>query len=365
MRNIDDDSSKKPSCNKLICDKMPAPNLCLSRVVNPSRRASFLRDRNNTSIQTKPRTTIPLSTVLQLEAAKHKFSTQTVKNGTALSPLCDIVRKYHPGISDCDEEASKVYAKDMYPRLCEPEYKDFFRGIDCYQVKAELKRAYPGSDQPGISHIVSNYTAANLVPQKRCILPWCEPAQPGVSCDEAEVRLDERDKELIDWTTDDDVCHTFLMARNVGQKSSSQKRRKPKVCITPTCKANHLSNKACGKLEDLFEQISKDHGYPEDFTDDDDVCGKPLAARNATLPAVIQKILSKTPTSSTKLAGHKACVLPYCVGFTENACEKAEDLLEQLAKDVGNDVDYTTDEDVCNATKALHVDNSARPVEHQ
>jgi hypothetical protein len=46
---------------------------------------------------------------------------------------------------------------------------------------------------------------------KKCVLPFCEPAQIGVPCSVAEEKLEEKDLWLIDWTTDEDTCAAFLI----------------------------------------------------------------------------------------------------------------------------------------------------------
>ncbi|CAO2655872.1 Nn.00g046750.m01.CDS01 [Neocucurbitaria sp. VM-36] len=327
-------------CQKPRFNKASGPDHCLARIVYPWRRTALLRDRNNTSVQAKPRSTIPLSAVLQHEAAKRGNATQSVKKAAVPTPLCDILRKYYPGISDCDEEAMKLYANEIHPYLCEPDYKELLHGVDCRKVKEELKKAFPGVDKPVGSKLRD--------PLKRCILPWCEPAQPGINCEEIEKTFDDRDKHLnIDWTSDDEACTKFLAATNTTRHASTQKLAKDKYCIAQLCFENNLSDKACEEAEDFFEQVAKDNGEDIDYTTDDDACGKSLAARNTTLPVVAKLILSRTPATLTTREEEEICVLPYCNGLTESACDKAEDLLEQLARDDGKDIDYTTDDDVC------------------
>ena len=96
----------------------------------------------------RPRTTIPLSTILKLEATKQRNATKIIGKAVGPSPLCDLVLKYFPEESACDEQELEAYARQIYPHLCEFGYQHLVQESGCQRVAAELKKAFPGVDQP-------------------------------------------------------------------------------------------------------------------------------------------------------------------------------------------------------------------------
>ncbi|OAL52291.1 hypothetical protein IQ07DRAFT_629994 [Pyrenochaeta sp. DS3sAY3a] len=350
-KNVEARSNEKRDCSESRCGKTIVPNHCLARVVYPSRRSASMRERNNTIADATPRTTTPLSSVLRYEAAKRNTTARSASKTTVASTLCDIARKYHPQVVNCNEEALKAYVKEIYPKLCKLDFKDLLNGSDCNQVKKEIKEAYPDVDKAVTTKTGNQPSKVSAKVEKKCILPWCEPAQPGVTCKEVELSFDERDKALgIDWTTDKEVCNKFLRARNQTIPVLSPTTGRPKVCITPFCELQGLSGKACKALEDLYEQVTKDNGAAEDYTTDDDVCDDKLAATNTTVPVAFTSMLSMAHLASTGARSEKVCVWPWCPGMTEEACEKVEVILRVAAMDAGFDIEYTDDEKVCGAS---------------
>lgn len=281
------------------------------------------------------------------EAAKHGIPNASAKKD---SDLCDIARLYYPGTLDCNEDLAKTHAKEIYPHLCKPEYK--LPGVDCNVVKDELKKAYPAVDK-GSSPKKAKSMATKI--EKKCILPWCAPAQTNVSCTEAEQDFDARDKNKnIDWTTDDDVCSSFLATRKQNHLSSPKKRTRSQVCIKEDCEVLAFDSRLCSYFEDILEDLNSEY----DFTTDDDACGKSVAPRNATAPVALQSTLLKARTSFARNAGQRICVLPWCNGLDKDACGKMRTLLGNWAKEDHLDIDYTTDEEVCKDAKDILVFNS-------
>jgi hypothetical protein len=208
----------------------------------------------------------------------------------------------------------------------------------------------------------STHGSRSTAKPKKCILPWCEPAQPGVDCEQQANDFEARDKGLVDWTDSDDACHAFHLAgyspRHGNDFTSTEPpslvRRsllgRPQVCIAPLCW--NLSNKACEKLEDQMEKNAKNQGVKIDYTTDDDACGKALAARNTTSLAQRRSGLSARRANSLRQAT-KVCILPFCKNKTTEECKVIEQDMEKAAKDHGGDIDYTTEDSVCKTSRAI------------
>ncbi|KAJ4371494.1 hypothetical protein N0V83_004712 [Neocucurbitaria cava] len=353
-------NSKCP-CQKPDYNPAPSPNHCLAKVVYPWRRATLLKDRNNTNVQAKPRSTVPLGAVLKREAAKREAATQTAKKDAVPSPLCSIVRKYHPEITHCDEQTMRLYAKDFYAQLCEPVYKDLMHGVDCNHVKKEVKTLYPDVDKS--------------LTEKTCDSPLCALAHKYQMFDDCPgdeelelyaryiyIHLCEADyKDIVNGHDCNQVKKELkevhpdvdTPVKAIARDHAAPPKPTRRVCIAPTCQAYKLSNKACEEAVSFLEQVSKDNGEKIDYTTDPGACGNAdVAARNVTLPAVAESLLKKgTPESSmaARRQEQKMCIIPYCMdnNLSEEACDDAEDFLEQRAKDNGMEVDWTTDDEVC------------------
>lgn len=100
-----------------VHDHVPAFNRCQARVVYPTRRTS-----------PKPRTA-PASSM------KHREQHPS---------LCQVVQKYHPGVTECDEQIMKAYARTIYPHICSPQYESLLMGFPCEEIAKELRTVYPG-----------------------------------------------------------------------------------------------------------------------------------------------------------------------------------------------------------------------------
>ncbi|KNG45862.1 hypothetical protein DDE82_003856 [Stemphylium lycopersici] len=181
------DNTKKSNCP--VCDRLPTINQCQAKVVYPARRAGRMPT---------PRIP-PVPAITQHESR---------------STLCDIVRKYHPDVKDCEEERLQGYARTVYPRICESEYEPFLLGFPCEEVAKEVKSAYPGVTNTTTTfdgqyeddcmcadnseecpctgamrtrqdlQATSNSTADTRAgPDDRvCLYDLCEPTIPGIDC---------------------------------------------------------------------------------------------------------------------------------------------------------------------------------------
>jgi len=130
--------TKKPSDGHLKCPRdcgAQPYSMCNAKITYP-RRLSYLKDRNSTEASASQPNTVPLSTVMQYEAAKH--------SGT--KPICDWVAEHDEKIEDCDEAKMERWAKHVYKHLCD---EDVFPDLpaDCEVIKKELKKVYPGVDK--------------------------------------------------------------------------------------------------------------------------------------------------------------------------------------------------------------------------
>lgn len=194
--------ARNVACQKgFDCSKTAVQNHCMAKVVYPMRRGVLHKDRNNSSVPATPRNTVPLAIIMRHEAAKHEAGLAPLKTNS----LCDLIRKHRPETADCDEETVKMRAREIYPELCEPQFT--VPEVHCEQVKQELKRLYPGVDEVSKPRQAATFSTTT----RRCILSRCSPAQPGVDCSEAEQRLEHEQGADVDWTTDSDVCSTFMM----------------------------------------------------------------------------------------------------------------------------------------------------------
>jgi hypothetical protein len=76
-----------------------------------------------------------------------------------------------------------------------------------------LHLAAPSNDTQVAAHDLTTIARKAL---KQCVLPYCEPIMPGISCADAEKSLEAKDVGTVDWTDDEDVC----VASKASQKNS-------------------------------------------------------------------------------------------------------------------------------------------------
>jgi hypothetical protein len=221
------------------------------------------------------------------------------------------VRKYHPGIDNCNEEAMKGYARELYPNICNPEHGPLLMGVPCDEVMEELKKTYPGvidtteTSRPSYAtgcecnegctfcgHFnescfcsdanipitpregfpdLATYVA-NSTDDRACLAWFCEPSIPGIDCEDVEDIFWElsvlSDLDFDDYMADIDDEGCDPLPHRVFQGRNS-------VCITPLCSKTRLSSIECEYLGDLLEWATEDKLSKKVFyTTNEDVCGE-------------------------------------------------------------------------------------------
>ncbi|KAL5387904.1 hypothetical protein DPSP01_003303 [Paraphaeosphaeria sporulosa] len=175
---------------------------------------------------------------------------------------------------------------------------------------------------------------------QRCVKPYCQPF--NADCSDVEDQLEEVSKNLgraFDWTTDDDACpedgvrNTDQVALNrIGFIESSEEE--PDLCKSLLGEASvEKLQRYWGKEYQnmLADDIFSDLPIATDFdTDCDD---------------------QRFETGKRWIHDHRAkrgrrCVKPYCQPYNAD-CSDVEDALEKVSKNIGQDIDWTTDDDVC------------------
>ncbi|KAF1833725.1 hypothetical protein BDW02DRAFT_369656 [Decorospora gaudefroyi] len=261
-----------PSTHKACpdCAKPVILSPCLAKVVYPARRARS---------PLLPRVT-PSSTITQRDPS---------------SSLCSIVRKYHPQIDDCDEEAMQAYARELYPNICESEHEPLLLGVPCNEVMEELRNLYPdvintakgsgpnyqadcqcGSECKFCAHFNSSCFCAdpesfesvatgakgfqtrstpffNASVDKVCLSWFCEPSIPGIDCDDVYVLLYDLFKIAnldLDQFVDDDEAENCLPLPHVAVHDQFI------VCIAPLCAKIGLEGTVCQIFAAVMERAS-------------------------------------------------------------------------------------------------------------
>jgi hypothetical protein len=200
------------------CEKPRALSPCLAQVIYPARRRVPASPRNT------PDATLPVR--------------------QANTSLCDIVRRYHTDVDDCDETALESYARELYPKVCDPVYASLLMGFPCEEIMKEMKSVYPAIDAPKISRSTTcecdpdcNFcghfndscfcAAATALPMQEsaqplptnfgsfavethteqiCLHSLCDPEIPAMDCQEVKNLLSAVlllfDEHYEDWVSD-------------------------------------------------------------------------------------------------------------------------------------------------------------------
>ncbi|CAG5140069.1 uncharacterized protein ALTATR162_LOCUS629 [Alternaria atra] len=240
------------------CEKLLILSPCLARVIYPARRRA---------------PAVP----------RHTPDAITPRHG-ANPPLCEIVRRYHPGIEHCDEATLESLARSIYPNTCDPEYATLFMGFPCEEIMEEFRRIYPGIDAPKVSRTTcecepgcdfcghfndSCFCAGatsvairddiqplptDLGPgfQKMCLYSVCNPMIHGVSCNQAKELLisvlmwfGERYEDWVDEKVDDDCDEVSVLQDDNGQYG---------ICIADLC---DLYPENCDKMQTILTFATK------------------------------------------------------------------------------------------------------------
>jgi hypothetical protein len=212
------------------CEKPKVLSPCLARVVYPARRRVPATPRNTPNAITPPRQANP--------------------------SLCEIIRKYHAGVKDCDELALESYARELYPNICDPEYTSLLMGFPCEEIMEELKSVYPGIDGAKVSRTSCQCAAdcdfcghfndscfcagatamvmresvqplptvvgcflAKPSDETICLYSLCDPVLPGVRCEKVAGLLDAVltlfDERYSDWVNETtDTCQSISLLRS-------------------------------------------------------------------------------------------------------------------------------------------------------
>lgn len=189
---------------------------------------------------------------------------------------------------------------------------------------------------------------------QRCVTPYCEPFD--ADCSDVEDELEEVSKNLgvhFDWTTDDDACPKFNK-RDVNQVALNKisfNEEGPGICksllgVTPVEKLHGYWGK---EYEDILaDEVFRDLPILDFETDCD------------------QEYLEagKKWLHDHRVKRGKRCVKPYCEPYNAD-CSDVEDELEKISKNVGQDIDWTTDDDVCPKNVVYPVNHAlSNPDEH-
>ncbi|KAL1801591.1 hypothetical protein ACET3X_001933 [Alternaria dauci] len=260
------------------CDKALVLSPCLSRVVYPARRRAAA---------------VPRST-------PDKFTPQHRAN----LALCDVVRKYHPGIGACDESKMESYARTIFPKICDPQYATLLMGFPCEEIKEELKELYPAIDAPKaprapLCQCISDPetckdfinvtgdcqpidTDQDILPSpndlepslvepesyKICLWALCDPILDGVSCDDIKdvltsslTSLGERYEDWVSEESNDD-CEEFNVIDDNNDNYG--------VCMAELC---DLYSEKCDLIQSTLASATKaKFGVDVAFMTDYDEC---------------------------------------------------------------------------------------------
>ncbi|KAI4709299.1 hypothetical protein J4E89_006048 [Alternaria sp. Ai002NY15] len=255
-----------PDCKK---PRKPGNSPCLARVVYPARRR--VPAARNTPDDIEP---------THLPTPHH----------SVIPTLCNIVRRYHTGVEDCDESALESYARAIYPTVCDPVNASLLMGFPCEEVMEEMKKVYPAIDAPVISRAptcecepdcdfcghfndtcycagaIAAPMQADLQPlptdfesfpftpedQRICLYSLCDPEIPGVSCNDAadllHAILTLNNESYEEWVSEvrPHVCDAYSVFKMAtGQLA---------ICIADLC-AHHPES--CDNIQALLTSGTK------------------------------------------------------------------------------------------------------------
>jgi hypothetical protein len=207
--------------------------------------------------------------------------------------------------------------------------------------------------------------------ERRCIRPYCRhPVQAigDADCDDAESALEDLSRYAgydIDWTTNDEVCHGWNSSLTVSHidpvTRTSSNHLEPtthqmREHLTMHNRRAHYTQSICiHKAYELLGPLWGDkHNIRANmnklfidriWTSDDEVCN-----RHSYFPV---------------LKRGKECARPYCQPVISGAdCSDVESALEDLSKDAGYKVEWTTDDEACNPAWMYTPTKSTAPVSH-
>lgn len=341
----------------------------------------FGTDGDELEMQDKPPITFPLKDVMRREAAKHNESAKE-------EPLCDLIRIQWPEAA-CDENISQHNARMFYHDNCGKKTKNIIPGVDCQGLRHSIKKIYPDVDKDPKVHVIAwsqhqhpatcqseamnslvplygETGAANVLKNmfadrewaedygictgndnntaqttrrhtpRVCILPYCEPTEPGVNCHDLEKELEKHFD--IDYTSSDDECgHSWKRNHTQAERRADYPNTYKvkffhQICIQ---KAYRKLGDILGDTDEVYDSVNTLFNDTR-WTSDDDVCNDPNPPR-FDLP---------------EGKGEKRCVKKYCPPSLVDAvgsgvCNDVAAVLNELSKDAGHKVEWTTDANQC------------------
>ncbi|KAJ4295109.1 hypothetical protein N0V90_007118 [Kalmusia sp. IMI 367209] len=401
------------NCIKLLAERDDPQHArsCSGRVVGP-KRIPMPPDEQADECLAGRNDTVPLKTVMRMEAAKHAAS-QAVethkahrarttlsavpgavnKKGAMAGPLCDLLHRAWPD-AQCDESMAEHNAKLFYQDNCGKKTRDMFPGTSCELIRHEMERIYPevvakrelynmcihkayrklhsvwsGTENHHIKdalngiwtdrtwtsdeNVCADRVYFKSAHERRCVLPYCKRENGPLygKCSDVEDALEEISKDAgkdVDWTSSDEECRGHR-AQNAQRHSSNSTAIKPvterdhqTMCID---KAYRVFSLFWGK-QSIIKKVFNNQLAPTLFTDrswtsDEELCNKP----------------NKTVAIEDWTHKEQRCVKPFCDSSSSilpGDCSDVEAALQDISRDAGKNIDWTTEDDVCDFRGATH-----------
>ncbi|KAL1600446.1 hypothetical protein SLS60_006832 [Paraconiothyrium brasiliense] len=382
------------------------PRMCSARVVGSKRMPMLPEDEEDQWLIERV-DTVPLKTVMRLEAAKHATSQRAEAHTAAVKrdavteesvspePMCSLLHDSWPE-AQCDEKMAQHNAKLFYQDNCGDKTNNMFPGASCEAIRHQMAQIYPGVVEKRDNHVTM------------CInkyYPWFE--KFWGPRDTVKAVLNNHGPTLFtdrSWTSDEELCQKPNKTVSPVVKNGKDRFRR---CVNPFChKGNRLPGD-CSDVEDELEKLSKDAGWEVDWTSEDEVCEDKRAAtsewsaltrrqidnvtygtghrwndiRKVCITTANEKLgkywgdneteelvreyfpgvrwtadlddcsppaISESRAYHRKLIDKKQHKLKKCVVNCQGkACKRVKKELNKLSKDVGENWSWTDDEKVC------------------
>jgi hypothetical protein len=257
------------------------PRMCSGRVVGPKRMPMLPEEQEDQWLD-EGVGTIPLKTVMRLEAAKHAASQDAeahnaprprstaavkpetnTKNSMNSAPLCSLLHEAWPD-AQCDEQMAQHNAKLFFQDNCGEKTKNMFPGASCEAIRHQMEQIFPGVATLPISVTQDSHRTLCIKPfYARFLRFWgSKPVVKTVFNNQLISAPLFPDRS---WTSDAETCrHSTWMVQPVRDGGSR--------CVHPFCAAGGHLGGDCSEVENELEELSKAAGWKIDWTSDDDVC---------------------------------------------------------------------------------------------
>jgi hypothetical protein len=282
------------SCIGLLAERDDPlnPRMCSGRVVGPKRMPMLPEEQEDQWLDERV-DTVPLKTVMRLEAAKHAASQDpeahnaprprtmaaarpetAAKKSMSSTPMCNFLHEVWPD-AQCNEEIAQHNAKLFYQDNCGDKTRTMFPGASCEAIRHQMEQIYPG---------VATFPKPVKQDSHRtlCITPYYQQFVPfwGTKDTVHEVFNHESYYNTLfpdrSWTSDEEVCRNST--RKVWPIVGLTGHHRVQRCVLPFCDKGYPLGGDCSDVEDALEALSKDAGFEIDWTSDDDACGDKRAA---------------------------------------------------------------------------------------